>query len=661
MTDNKKKEMEAMSACKKDDVLCRSWLIRFVNSQMLLKGCEAKGHLIMSAAKAEILSSIHMPVWKDHTLLSKSSWSGSLESMQYFATVIPESPDVEALTVTDRIMWLTKDKIEDQLQDTAMLNANPEAMPELVGSGQSAGGVVSNVVGSGAGDAEVAQLQRIVSRCKCEFYYVAYGEKPIDEVLAGDKIPRKPEESPWSTDKDRPLVNSFSLIHHDLNVCTNSLQYTMILDVLNNLLLYMEPTIKSRTENYLRMKYQLMLSKLEDQRKPILTLQSQIRQMACQLRGKEREIYAFQPSEDAAAMGAAEDELAKLESDVQGLKEEINLKSEELDVRLRCFHEFQMASNQTPHYGDNRSELLRRKSEIFFSRARWRLTEQDGQLGIGDVAISNFCYTKLNMRDDSAEHTFELGNVYVKNLLPGSLYTDIIYPTELKRDAPLDRHRTLRVFCREKAPVGGISVKAHFEINVVPLTINITQNFYKKIMDFCFPEKAIQDEAVSKEKIAAKKKSKKSSSFYVEMPLNQDDVEEMKSRAQRNKLFVYIKIPEVPLCVSYKGERDKKKILDVAGFLLQVPTIEYHNVTWTWLDLLLAVKSRVKDSLLSQAIKQKLSMKSHPMIAANKIGGGSTTTLNSISSDVYADDEEKAQLAAGDGSTQAQIRAGKKK
>ena len=51
--ENKKKDMEAMTACKKDDVLCRNWLIRFVNSQMLLKGTEARGHLIMSAAKVE--------------------------------------------------------------------------------------------------------------------------------------------------------------------------------------------------------------------------------------------------------------------------------------------------------------------------------------------------------------------------------------------------------------------------------------------------------------------------------------------------------------------------------------------------------------------------------------------------------------------------------
>ena len=37
-SDTKKSEMEAMAACTKDDVLFRNWLIRFVNSQMLLKG-----------------------------------------------------------------------------------------------------------------------------------------------------------------------------------------------------------------------------------------------------------------------------------------------------------------------------------------------------------------------------------------------------------------------------------------------------------------------------------------------------------------------------------------------------------------------------------------------------------------------------------------------
>ena len=133
-------------------------------------------------------------------------------------------------------------------------------------------------------------------RCKCEFYYVAYGESSLEQVT--DRIPRRPEVTPWSGGHEDEFVNAFSLIHHDLDVFTNSLQYSMILDVLNNLLLYIEPSFRSRTENYLRMKYQLMLSKVEDQRKPIVQLHTQIRQMVCQLRVKEKAIFALQSAID---------------------------------------------------------------------------------------------------------------------------------------------------------------------------------------------------------------------------------------------------------------------------------------------------------------------------------------------------------------------------
>ena len=118
--------------------------------------------------------------------------------------------------------------------------------------------------------------------------------------------------------------------------------------------------------------------------------------------------------------------------------------------------------------------------------------------------------------------------------------------------------------------MGGISVNDHFEINLVPLTIKITQIFYKKIMEFCFPNKpldAIEEfpgSSVEQQQQHQKggggggtaaylSKAAKKSNFYVASPLCQDDVEQMKERAQKNKLFVYIKIPEVPINVSFKG------------------------------------------------------------------------------------------------------------
>jgi len=60
--------------------------------------------------------------------------------------------------------------------------------------------------------------------------------------------------------------------------------------------------------------------------------------------------------------------------------------------------------------------------------------------------------------------------------------------------------------------------------------------------------------------------------------------------------------------VSYKGSKEKN-IEDIRDFSLTIPTLEYHNVTWTWLDLLLAMKSDSRKVILSQAIKQKLQIK----------------------------------------------------
>jgi hypothetical protein len=45
---------------------------------------------------------------------------------------------------------------------------------------------------------------------------------------------------------------------------------------------------------------------------------------------------------------------------------------------------------------------------------------------------------------------------------------------------------------------------------------------------------------------------------------------------------------------------------DITNVGLTVPNLEYHNVTWTWLDLLLAMKNDSRKVLLSQVISKFL-------------------------------------------------------
>jgi len=62
-----------------------------------------------------------------------------------------------------------------------------------------------------------------VSRCKCEFFYAGYGESSIDPSTLDEVPPPLSDEGgPW--EKRERAVDAFTLMHHDLDVCTNSLQ-----------------------------------------------------------------------------------------------------------------------------------------------------------------------------------------------------------------------------------------------------------------------------------------------------------------------------------------------------------------------------------------------------------------------------------------------------
>lgn len=92
-----------------------------------------------------------------------------------------------------------------------------------------------------------------------------------------------------------------------------------------------------------------------------------------------------------------------------------------------------------------------RRNEVCFKFAQWRLTEPDGQVGISDLALRNFVYTKVNRDNDTWSHQVELGWVKVTNLLPNSIYKDVLVPREIPTGVD-NRKMTLRVLCTERPP-----------------------------------------------------------------------------------------------------------------------------------------------------------------------------------------------------------------
>ncbi|XP_057569958.1 bridge-like lipid transfer protein family member 2 isoform X4 [Hippopotamus amphibius kiboko] len=655
-----------IAACQTDDIYNRNCLIELVNCQMVLRGAETEGCVIVSAAKAQLLQCQHHPAWYGDTLKQKTSWTCLLDGMQYFATT--ESSPTEQ---DGRQLWLEVKNIEEHRQRSL------DSVQELMESGQAVGGMVTTTTdwNQPAEAQQAQQVQRIISRCSCRMYYISYSHD-IDPELATQIKPPEVHENQEKEDllkKQEGAVDTFTLIHHELEISTNPAQYAMILDIVNNLLLHVEPKRKEHSEKKQRVRFQLEISSNpEEQRSSILHLQEAVRQHVAQIRQLEKQMYSIMKSlQDDSKNENLLDLNQKLQLQLNQEKANLQLESEELNILIRCFKDFQLQQANKMELRKQQEDVsVVRRTEFYFAQARWRLTEEDGQLGIAELELQRFLYSKVNKSDDTAEHLLELGWFTMNNLLPNAVYKAILRPQSSGQSG---RQLALRLFSKVRPPVGGISVKEHFEVNVVPLTIQLTHQFFHRIMGFFFPGRSVEDDEVGDEEdksklvttgipvvkprqlIATDDAAPLGPGKGVAQGLNRssgvrrsfrkapehpvDDIDKMKERAAMNNSFIYIKIPQVPLCVSYKGEKNS---VDWGDLNLVLPCLEYHNNTWTWLDFAMAVKRDSRKALVAQVIKEKLRLKP----ATGSEVRGKLETKSDLNMQ-QQEEEEKARLLIG--------------
>jgi len=56
-------------------------------------------------------------------------------------------------------------------------------------------------------------------------------------------------------------------------------------------------------------------------------------------------------------------------------------------------------------------------------------------------------YTKNSKSDDSVEHLLELGYIRMTNLLANELYKEVIVPTEIQNNMPVDNRKVQYLIC----------------------------------------------------------------------------------------------------------------------------------------------------------------------------------------------------------------------
>ena len=107
--------------------------------------------LIISAAKANVVQRVHKPMWKCETLLDKTSWTGHLENMQYFATLNVKTtstgsssnqgktPTATKLLSDVDDYWLSDELIDDEMVASAAAAVSASTTSENENCGEASG------------------------------------------------------------------------------------------------------------------------------------------------------------------------------------------------------------------------------------------------------------------------------------------------------------------------------------------------------------------------------------------------------------------------------------------------------------------------------------------------------------------------------------------
>jgi hypothetical protein len=125
----------------------------------------------------------------------------------------------------------------------------------------------------------------------------------------------------------------------------------MILDIVSNLVLQAQPRKKELDERLQTLRFETQLHSVDDQRKPILELQNQVRGQVMKLRHLEREIYLGQKEVDeyvdsgVVCDARVVDKLRSLTQQAGEVKKELYAMSEELNLKLSVYNECQIAAH----------------------------------------------------------------------------------------------------------------------------------------------------------------------------------------------------------------------------------------------------------------------------------------------------------------------------
>ncbi|EDQ87659.1 uncharacterized protein MONBRDRAFT_37847 [Monosiga brevicollis MX1] len=569
------------------------FLVEFVKPQIWLQGpvTGTSLQLVLTAERSVMEQRNHTLAYRQGRFDMKESLKGRHEDLQYFAVQHEHR----------RPVWLPRSLVQ---RPGFLIDASDEDLEGL--------------------------LWRVVHPCLLRTVNVTY----YHDAVAAARLSRRQARRLRTLQQGRfddifdtqeELYDTIHVHHDKIKMETTSAHWAMLQDVMYELLLAkddVEQEVRDRQETHQYIN-QFQHQGLEERGQQVHSRQVSVRQLQRRLVLLEREAWLLRRAQgsDVAGTNTAErtaaiataNDMKRLSEEWSRAKRLMLLAKRDLRIKVTSLREAAFVPGELSYTQDlEHMGVLR--SEI--NNWVWLMRTSDAPFDlIAESHSSHLSYSRVSHSNGAGETQYEVADVTVRNGLPNERYPVILGRYQGKDGAAcVDRNQMMRYYTRQAAPVGGITVVEHTELNCCPLLVQLSGRLVKEVERF-FAIDEDKDkgaaEAPSRRRMSMRERAdsdvrslRKLRTKMSAMRLR-DNIEAMRERAERNTTFLFVKIPTLQACVSFKADG---AIGDIHNFVMSVPTFEYHNETCTPTDMLRKYKADVSGHVLAQAIGHKMSL-----------------------------------------------------
>ena len=310
-------------------------------------------------------------------------------------------------------------------------------------------------------------FNRVVQRTSASLRYDKYNTlrlKYNDDVTGGE--PKSPEEA----DETETRMDHVWLEFPEFRAICDSAQYFAMYIIVMDLLLYSEPLEKTRSERLEKIMLASDFSDLTGAPEMVQMLQERIRQL------EEIKMH-FQVNEKYLDRQGWKDRIA-MDQDLASCEDELFFMMKAITTAQRRIEDKREQDNAAGMMHLNMSS-----KEI-----AWHLV-RDKNESLMEFQLQHASFNRTDNNDGSNYNSMEIGRINGFNLLPDAIYPEIIAPfiDRSRGFHELGDTKMLRVHWLMLEAIAGIPVVDHFEVDLVPLRLQLERDVAKKMFEYIFP------------------------------------------------------------------------------------------------------------------------------------------------------------------------------